>query len=113
MLKRIAVFIRRHDGFAVGVEIMVVVIGLLLAFQLDRWLFFWPDAMEAPRSEQPEIEGILDSARRLQNRPDFIAWLPYVRQMQAERTEVHGMRLERAGNVLGLLQAYAEAIGGE
>jgi hypothetical protein len=37
MLKRIASFIRQHDWFAVGIEILVVMIGLLLAFQLDRW----------------------------------------------------------------------------
>ena len=37
MLKRIASNVRQHDWFAVGVEILVVMIGLLLAFQLDRW----------------------------------------------------------------------------
>ena len=37
MLKRIALYIRRHDWFAVGVEILVVMVGLMLAFQLDRW----------------------------------------------------------------------------
>jgi len=37
MLKRFASFIRQHDWFAVGIEILVVMIGLLLAFQLDRW----------------------------------------------------------------------------
>ena len=37
MLKRIVHFIRQHDWFAVIVEVLVVAIGLLLAFQLDRW----------------------------------------------------------------------------
>ena len=37
MLKRIASSVRQHDWFTVGVEILVVMIGLLLAFQLDRW----------------------------------------------------------------------------
>jgi len=37
VLKRIVRFIRQHDWFAVIVEVLVVAIGLLLAFQLDRW----------------------------------------------------------------------------
>jgi hypothetical protein len=37
MLKRIACYIRQHDWFSVGVEVLVVMIGLMLAFQLDRW----------------------------------------------------------------------------
>lgn len=37
MLKRIALFVRNHDWFAVVVEVLVVVIGLLLAFQLEGW----------------------------------------------------------------------------
>ena len=37
MLKRIASNVRRYDWFAVGIEIFVVIIGLMLAFQLDRW----------------------------------------------------------------------------
>ena len=35
--RRIAQFSRQHDWFAVFIEIAVVVIGLMLAFQLDRW----------------------------------------------------------------------------
>jgi hypothetical protein len=37
ILRRLAGFIRRHDWFAVTIEILVVIVGLLLAFQLDRW----------------------------------------------------------------------------
>ncbi|EED36175.1 conserved hypothetical protein [Luminiphilus syltensis NOR5-1B] len=37
MLKRIFVFVRQRDWFAVAIEILVVMAGLLLAFQLDRW----------------------------------------------------------------------------
>ena len=36
MLKKIAASIRQHDWFAVGIEILVVMIGLMLAFRLDR-----------------------------------------------------------------------------
>jgi len=77
----------------------------------EHWLFFQPGEMEVPRTERPEIGGILEAAQRLQNRPEFIAWLPYVRQMQLEQIEVHGMRLERASAVLEQLQEYAVEIG--
>jgi hypothetical protein len=67
--------------------------------------------MEGPKTERPQIGGILEAAQRLQDRPEFIAWLPYVRQMQLEQIEVHGMRLERASAVLQLLREYAVEIG--
>ena len=35
-IRRMARFIREHDWFAVFVEILVVIVGLMLAFQLDR-----------------------------------------------------------------------------
>ena len=37
IIRRMAQFIRQHDWSAVVVEILVVIIGLMLAFQLDRW----------------------------------------------------------------------------
>lgn len=37
IIKRTAQAIRRQDWFAVFVEILVVIVGLMLAFQLDRW----------------------------------------------------------------------------
>ena len=37
IIKRMARFIRQHDWSAVIVEIIVVIVGLMLAFQLDRW----------------------------------------------------------------------------
>ena len=37
ILRRLAGFVRTHDWFAVTVEVLVVIVGLLLAFQLDRW----------------------------------------------------------------------------
>jgi hypothetical protein len=77
----------------------------------EHWLFFQPGEMEGPKSEKPAIGGILEAAQRLQSRPDFIAWLPYVRSMQAEQIEVHGMRLQRAQNMLELLRDYAAVIG--
>jgi len=37
IIKRMARFIRQHDWSAVVVEIIVVIVGLMLAFQIDRW----------------------------------------------------------------------------
>jgi hypothetical protein len=78
----------------------------------DHWLFFEPENMEAPRSERPNIEGVFEAAQRLHSKPEFIAWLPFVRQMQLEAIAVNRMRLERARNVLELAQDYAREIGG-
>jgi hypothetical protein len=77
----------------------------------EHWLFFDPNAMDAPRAQQPDVGGIPEAARRLQERPEFVAWLPYVRQMQLDQIETHGMRLERAQNVLQQLRDYAADIG--
>ena len=38
IIKRMARFIREHDWFAVLIEIVVVIVGLMLAFQLDGWV---------------------------------------------------------------------------
>jgi hypothetical protein len=37
LLKRISHYIRNHDWFAVLVELLIIIIGLMMAFQLDRW----------------------------------------------------------------------------
>jgi len=37
IIKRLAQALRNQDWFAVFVEILVVIVGLMLAFQLDRW----------------------------------------------------------------------------
>ena len=77
----------------------------------EHWLFFNPEEIEIPKGERTEIDGILEAAQRLQSRAEFIAWLPFGRQMQLEQIEVHGMRLDRAKKVLGLAQDYARKIG--
>jgi len=37
MLKRIASFVRQRDWFSFTVEALVIMVGLMLALQLDRW----------------------------------------------------------------------------
>jgi len=80
-------------------------------YMQEHWQFFDPGKMDAPRKEQPPVSGIFEAAQRLQNRPEFVAWLPYVRDLQLEQIRVHGVRLERAQKVLQLLQNYAVEIG--
>jgi len=38
IIRRMALFIRKHDWSAVVVEVVVVIVGLMLAFQLDGWV---------------------------------------------------------------------------
>jgi hypothetical protein len=82
-------------------------------YMQQHWLFFRPGEMEGPRNDEPEVTGVLEAAMRLQNRPEFVAWLPYVRQMQLEQIEVHTMRLDRARAVLQALERYARQIYGQ
>lgn len=80
-------------------------------YTADQWLFFRPQTVDSARADRPDIEGILEAANRLGERPDLVAWLPYVRQMQLEQIAVHQMRLERATTVLDKLREYAVEIG--
>jgi hypothetical protein len=73
-------------------------------YMQEHWLFFDPDNMDEPRAERPEVGGIAEAAQRLAARSDFVAWLPYVRQIQLEQVEVHQMRLERARELLRQLR---------
>ncbi len=79
-------------------------------YMQEHWLFFDPQNMDGARTDQPPVGGIIETAQRLQDRPEFVAWLPYVRDMQLEQIDAHGTRLERARNVLQLLQDYAAEI---
>lgn len=79
-------------------------------FIQENWFIFQPDDMDGLRNESPEVRGVLEAAKRLQNRPTFIAWLPYVRQVQREQFDVNTIRLELAEDVLESLRVYAAEI---
>lgn len=79
-------------------------------FIQDLWLFFRPDEMDEVREGSSEIPDVLDAARRLQQRPDLIAWFPYIRSMQLEQIAVHESRLMRARSALEILRSYARSI---
>lgn len=55
MLKKIAAYLRQHDWFAVGIEVFVVMIGLMLAFQLDRWR----ESIAERRQEQTYVDRLI------------------------------------------------------
>jgi len=56
ILRKIAQGIREHDWFVVLVELMVVVIGLMMAFQVDRWR----EVRDEHRQERDYIERLTD-----------------------------------------------------
>ena len=80
----------------------------------DFWLFFRPDNVVEARNDQPPTpEAVMSAALRLRDRPELVAWLPYVRDMQLEQIAVHKMRLERARKSLNTLQEYAQRLNEE
>lgn len=54
ILQKIAKSIRQQDWFVVVVELLVVVIGLIMAFQVDRWR----ETLDERRQEQGYIERL-------------------------------------------------------
>lgn len=76
----------------------------------DRWLFFRPYNIDAVREFEPDPDAVAAAANRLRQRPEFIAWLPYIRSMQLEQIAVHGDRLNKARSVLLALEDYAEKL---
>ena len=76
----------------------------------DAWLFFRPYNFDAAKASQPEVAGIDEAAKRLQDRTALIAWLPYVRNLQLEQIEVHTSRLELASAALESLNEYSREI---
>jgi hypothetical protein len=79
-------------------------------FIQDNWRIFTPKNFAVARASQPGNMNVLPAAMRLQERPEFLAWLPYVRVMQLEQISVHGMRLDRANAALETLHSYARKI---
>lgn len=76
-------------------------------FIQDDWRIFSPRNFEMAKASQSEIGDVYAAAKRLQDRPQLVAWLPYVRDMQLEQITVHSKRLERARVALETLNDYA------
>lgn len=59
LVRRLTDSIRSHDWFFVVVDVLVLVLGLVLAFQVDRW---WEHRRER-REERVFLEHLWDDAR--------------------------------------------------
>ena len=79
-------------------------------FIQDNWRLISLKNIKAAGASQPGISNVLAAAKRLQARPELMAWLPYVRDMQLEQISVHRGRLERADAALETLNDYAREI---
>lgn len=77
-----------------------------ILFIQDEYLFFRPSELEELKTLKYDRTSIQQAAKRLGERKDLIAWLPYVRSMQLEQIEVHRMRLERAQKAVNALRQY-------
>ena len=69
----------------------------------DNYYLFGPRTVTDVRYPAADIPGVVEAARRLQNTPDFVAWLPEVRGIQLEFTHTHSDRLRLAETLLELL----------
>jgi hypothetical protein len=82
LVRRSIDHLRRHDWLAVAVEMLVVVVGILLAFQIDRW---WEQRRERIQeveyvarltndieSDIPIIEQAIDLARLRKGMADLL-----------------------------------------
>jgi hypothetical protein len=75
------------------------------------WLFFRPNNVASARAATTDVEEALAARERLRARPELIAWLPFVRDLQLEQIATHRTRLERAADSLEILRSYARGIG--
>lgn len=78
IIRRMAQFIRQHDWLAVVVEVLVVIVGLMLAFQLDRW---WEQ-----RGEQ--AQGAQYVERLISDIETDIPWIEYSIRLAEFRLEM-------------------------
>jgi hypothetical protein len=75
-------------------------------FVQDTMRVLNPDDMEDIENAQLDSAQVQAAAQRLSERPELIAWLPYVRNLQIEQMGVHQMRLDRGNAVLVELRRH-------
>ena len=78
IIKRMAQAIRRQDWFTVFVEILVVIVGLMLAFQLDRW---WEQRGDRAQEAQYVARLIVDVQADIES-------LEYALELQSLRLDL-------------------------
>jgi hypothetical protein len=60
--------------------------------------------METATHQEVELQSVRSAARRLREKPEFVAWLPEARGMQTELIFTHGHRLAKAEALLAILR---------
>lgn len=70
----------------------------------DNYYIFNPKTVLDVRYPDAGIEGVIETAQRLQESPDFIAWLPQARGIQLELIQTHKGRLKLAETLLSILE---------
>ena len=66
IIRRMAHFIRAHDWSSVVIEIIVVIVGLLLAFQLDEWVELRGERVQEAEYIERLIEDFEDDIPAIQ-----------------------------------------------
>jgi len=80
-------------------------------FIQDANLIIGPHELKEIQAIELEPAAVLEAAKRLQNKPELVNWLPSLRSLQLEQMEVHKISLQNAKDALLKLQAYAAANG--
>ena len=70
----------------------------------DDWGVVSAGELTAFRSGDVDQEAVLAAARRLQENVQFVAWLPIAHEMQLEQAQVNQRRLEKATDLLTILE---------
>ena len=70
-LKRLAGHIRKQDWFIVIVELLVVIVGLVMAFQVDRWR----DEVAERKLEGVYIQRLIEDRAWSRPIPVFWSWI--------------------------------------
>jgi len=70
----------------------------------DNYLVFTPLTVADARYPASEIQTVIDAVIRLQDSPDFVAWLPEARALQIGLIRVQERRLRGAEHLLALLK---------
>lgn len=70
----------------------------------DNYYVYGPRHAADVKYPESELQGVVDAAIRLQNSPDFVAWLPEARGLQLELIQTHEGRLRGAEALLVILR---------
>jgi hypothetical protein len=70
----------------------------------NNYYVFGPRTVDGAICSESKIDAVADAARRLQDSPDFIAWLPEARGMQLDLMKTNEFRLQRAESLLSILR---------